>query len=165
LKSYAKIAAKSKYPLVIVGNGPDEKRIAEMIEEMKLSDSVKMVGPAYGEKKAKYLSEALFIAFSSRNETFSCFALEALASGLPLVAFDIPGIAWSGNEVAMKAKAFNTNDYARLLLSSQNESKMKLLGRKARNFAKGFTWEFVADEFETFFSYVIEKERGNYAIK
>jgi glycosyltransferase involved in cell wall biosynthesis len=165
LKSYAKIASKSKYPLVIVGNGPDEKRIQTMIEEMKLSDSVKMVGPAYGEKKAKYLSEALFIAFSSRNETFSCFALEALASGLPLVAFDIPGIAWSGNEVAIKAKAFNTADYARLLLASQNESKMKILGRKARNFAKGFTWEFVADEFEKFFSYVVEKERGNYAIK
>ena len=165
LEAYLKIASKSKYPLIIAGNGPDEKRVFELIQKMKLERKVSMVGPAYGAKKEKLLSESLFVAFPSRNETFSCFALEALASELPLVAFNIPGIEWSGNKVALKAPAFNVGKYSSLLLSSQNAKKMGALGKKARKFASTFTWESVTDEFEAFFQNVIKIERSNYASK
>lgn len=162
LRAYAKISDKAKFPLVIAGNGPDEEKVKDMIKKLKIEDKVKMVGPTYGAKKEKYLSEALFVAFPSRNETFSCFALEALASQLPLVAFDIPGIAWSGNEVAIKSKPFNTSAYSKLLLSSMNETKMVELGKKARKFASGFTWESVTADFETFFRDVLVKEQAIY---
>ena len=162
LKAYSRIARKATYPLIIAGNGPDEKKVSELIHRYDLQDKVKMVGPAYGKKKSKLLSESLYVAFPSRNETFSCFALEALASGLPIVAFDIPGIAWSGNEVAIKAKAFSIKHYSELLLNSMNASKMSHLGKKARKFASYFTWEMVADEFENFFKTMLELERSRY---
>lgn len=162
LKAYSNIASKAAYPLVIAGNGPDENKVAELVKKYSLEDKVKMVGPAYGEKKKKLLSEALYVAFPSRNETFSCFALEALASGLPLVAFEIPGIAWSGNEVAIKANAFNVRHYSELLLRSMNAPKMTQLGKKAKKFAGYFTWEMVCDEFESFFQIVLETERSRY---
>ena len=162
LKAYSNIASKATYPLVIAGNGPDENKVTELIRKYNLEEKVKMVGPAYGEKKKKLLSEALYVAFPSRNETFSCFALEALASGLPLVAFEIPGIAWSGNEVARKASAFNVKHYSELLLQSMNVPKMTQLGKKARKFASHFTWEMVCNEFESFFQTVLEAERSRY---
>ena len=74
---------------------------------LELQKKVIFVGGTYGEKKKKLLSESLYVAFPSRHEGFSLFALEALASGLPLVAFDIPGISWANKNVALKAKNFN----------------------------------------------------------
>ncbi|HVZ12496.1 MAG TPA: glycosyltransferase family 4 protein [Patescibacteria group bacterium] len=158
LHAYAKIANKVKYPLVIAGNGPDEKKVAELIKKLKLENKVSMVGPTYGDKKAAYLSESLFVAFPSRNETFSCFALEALASQLPLVAFDIPGISWTGDNVASKAKAFNVNEYASLLLDAVKKNQNGKLGKEARRYAAKFTWSRVASEFEEFFYMVLKKE-------
>jgi len=158
LKAYSKIINKAKYPLVIAGKGPDEKKIFELIKSLRLEKKVSMVGPAYGKKKEQYLSSALFVAFPSRNETFSCFALEALASGLPLIAFDIPGIRWTGNIVAKKAKAFDINEYAHLLLSSMDEEKMNALSKKARLLASHFTWDNVTDQFEDFFFFVLKRE-------
>lgn len=155
LEAYAKIAKKAKYPLIIAGNGPDEEKVKQLIKQYKLEKSVQMIGYTSGEKKEKYMSEALYVAISSRNETFSCFALEALAAGLPLIAFDIPGLSWTDNSVVLKTPAFDTNAYAKLLLTSMDERKMRTLGKQTKKFAKGFTWGSVAEEFETFFTQIV----------
>jgi glycogen synthase len=160
LQSYAKIADKATYPLIIAGNGPDEKKLQKLIKTLHLEKLVRMTGATFGKKKEKYMSEALYVALPSRDETFSCFALEALAAGLPLIAFDIPGIAWSGNTVAMKAKAFDIEEYAQILLTSMNEMKMRKLGEEARAYAKNFTWDNVADKFEEF-SYAVKKKEAH----
>jgi glycogen synthase len=163
IKAYAKIQNKIQYPLVLVGKGPDKQKISDLIEKLNLKDNVLMFGPAYGKQKEKYLSEALFVALPSRNETFSCFALEALASGLPLVTFDIPGLGWTDDKIAIKAKPFDINSYANLLLSTSNIKNMSFLRKDARKFASHFTWDFVANEFEDFFFSVLKKEKINHA--
>jgi len=151
LEAYAKIAKKAPYPLIIAGKGPDEEAIKELIKKYGLTNSVKMVGPAFGKKKEKYMTEALFVALPSRNETFSCFALEALASKLPIVTFDIPGLSWTDRTVALKAPAFDVDTYAKLLLATMQSKNIQTLKNKARIYARKFTWNDVADEFEEFF--------------
>ena len=163
LKAYSKIANKAKYPLIIAGKGPDENKIVKLIKELKLEEKVSMIGPTYGKKKNKYLSEAIFVAFPSRDETFSCFALEALAAGLPLVSFNIPGIEWTGEIVAKKAKPYDIDEYSKLLLSTMNEKHAQKLGKIARKFASHFTWNSVVDKYENFFFSVLRKEKINYA--
>jgi glycogen synthase len=163
IKAYGKIADKIQYPLVLVGKGPDKQKIFNLIKQLRLEKKVLLLGPAYGKEKEKYLSESLLVALPSRNETFSCFALEALASGLPLVMFDIPGLRWTNNGVAVKARAFNIDEYAKCLFSSANEAKMTAMGKTAREFASHFTWNLVAGKFENFFISVLEKEKTNNA--
>jgi glycosyltransferase involved in cell wall biosynthesis len=85
--------------------------------------------------------------------------LEALASGLPLVTFDIPGLRWTNDLVAVKAQAFSVDEYANCLLVSANDTKMAAMGEQARKFASYFTWDIVASEFEDFFLSVLEKEK------
>lgn len=161
LKAYSLIADQINYPLVIAGNGPDEIKIKKMIEELKLSKKVKMIGPTYGEKKFNVLSEALLVAFPSRQEGFSCFALEALASGLPLITFDIPGLSWSNSKVALKASPNDIKDYASLLLCANQKELIKNMSIDARKFASKFTWNNVSDDFEDFFQEVLEREGKN----
>lgn len=151
LHAYKKVADKLKYPLIVAGNGPDEEKVKKMINELGLEKKVRMTGATYGRKKMKILSESLFVAFTSRHETFSCFALEALASGLPLAAFDIPGISWTDKKSAFKAKPFDTDEYARLLYKLSTDKNIDQKSNFARQFAGKYTWENVALQFEQFF--------------
>lgn len=158
LESFSKVAAQIDYPLVLAGFGPDEQQVKNLIKKYGLESKVKLVGPAYKAKKFKLLSEALFVAFPSRHEGFSLFALEALASGLPLIGFDIPGLSWTDKKVSLKAKVFNISEYARILKTASDAKIIGEMRREARPFAKKYTWENVALMQEKFFYQVLKKE-------
>ncbi len=159
IKAYSKVASKIKYPLVIAGHGPDQEAIEKLIRKYKMEKFISIAGPAYGAKKEKLLSEAAFVALPSKDETFSCFALEAFASGLPIVSFDIPGLGWMDPETALKAKSFDLRSYGQKLKQLSDPKLSKKMGQIARNFARKFTWEKVANNFENFFYQVISLER------
>lgn len=151
IKAYAKVYKKLNYPLVIAGYGPDEKKLKDMVVKMKLSNRIIFVGGAYGEKKNKLLSEALFVAFPSRHEGFSLFSLESIASGLPMAAFDIPSLSWADDSIVLKAKPFNINEYGNLLIKMESKKLVDRMSKKARLVARKYTWEKVESQFEKFF--------------
>lgn len=158
LKSYNKIRNTIKYPLVIAGFGPDEAKLKALIKKLNLEQSVSIIGPTYGDKKAKVLSKALFVAFPSRHEGFSLFSLEALASSLPLVGFDIPGLSFAGKQVSFKAKPFDVNDYSKMLVKATNLKTISQMRLNAKAFSKQYSWEKVTDQFEDFFQYIVSKK-------
>lgn len=158
LESYAKIKNK-RYPLLIAGKGNDEKAIRKLIHSYNLTHYVTFVGSAFGKKKEMLLSEALFVAMPSRNEGFPLFSLEALASGLPLIVFDIPGFSWAKSEAVIKAKPFDVNHYAKLLEANMNDALIVKRRAMARPTAKPYTWDNVAMQFESYFTYILKKER------
>jgi glycogen synthase len=164
LKAYKKIEKQIAYPLVIAGNGPDEQKVNKLIKELHLEDKVTMTGATYGHKKMKLLSESLYVALPSRHETFSCFALEALASGLPLVTYDIPGLSWTDKGSVVKAKAYDVDEYASSLLTTSKNKQLNQMSNKARTFASQYTWENVTDKFESFFTQITTlQSHNNYA--
>lgn len=158
LDAYAKAAPEIDLPLVIAGHGPDEKKLRELIKRLKLEKSVKMIGPTYGRKKIEIISEALFVAFPSRHDEISLWALEALASGLPIVGFDLPECAWMSKKVALKADPFDTNEYANLLVKATDRKIIQKMRIESRKFAKKYNWDKVAYQFESFFRYVLKNE-------
>lgn len=155
LESYSKVRDRISYPLVIAGLGPDEEKIKEKVHELKLEDVVTVTGPAYGDAKAKLLAESLYVAFPSRQEGFSLFSLEALASGLPLVSFDIPALSWAGPGVALKAPCFDTDAYSKKLLEATKPEVIAPMREAARELARNYTWDDVARGFERFFCEVV----------
>lgn len=159
LGAFAKIKDKIPYLLVIAGKGPDEKKVKKLISSLGLGSKVSMVGPVYGQEKFKILSRSLFVAFPSRNEGFSLLSLEALASGLPLVAFDIPSLSWTDKTISLKAKPFDVDDYAHKLKLATNPKIIGPLRDNCREFVKKYTWNNVSDEYESFFKEVLARER------
>ena len=158
LMAYAKIKNEIGYPLVIAGHGPDEKKVRSLISKLKLNSHVKLAGPAYNGIKSRLISESLMVAFPSRHDEMSLWSLEALASGLPLVIFDLPEFKWVKNQVVFKAKSFDTDDYADKMLLAAKKAESKSLGSKCRNFAKMFSWDTVADEYKSFIFNVLNRE-------
>jgi glycosyltransferase involved in cell wall biosynthesis len=80
----ARRAVTAKRPsvrLLFVGDGP-----ARAESERLLGPSARFVGFQRGEDLADHYAAADLFAFASRTETFGNVVLEALASGLPVVA-------------------------------------------------------------------------------
>jgi glycosyltransferase involved in cell wall biosynthesis len=74
--------------LVIVGDGPARERLAHALS----GRPVTFTGYLRGEELATAYASADVFAFPSLTETFGQVALEAMASGLPVVAFDAEGV-------------------------------------------------------------------------
>lgn len=70
---------------VVVGDGPQ-------IDELKRKyPSVLFTGAKKGDELARHYAAADLFVFPSRTDTFGLVLLEALASGLPVAAYPVPG--------------------------------------------------------------------------
>jgi 1,2-diacylglycerol 3-alpha-glucosyltransferase/glucuronosyltransferase len=70
---------------VVVGGGP-------ALEKMKIQyPSVSFLGPKRGAELASTYAAADVFVFPSRTDTFGLVNIEALASGLPIAAYPVPG--------------------------------------------------------------------------
>lgn len=159
LKAYAQVKKSIGYPLVIAGHGPDEQKIRQLVKQYDLEKLVTITGPAYGDKKAELIAKAIYVAFPSRHDEISLWALEALASGMPLICFDLPECRWITSDVSVKAKPFDTADYAHALVKATNPKLNTKMRKNARDLAEKYTWESVAKQFEEFIEIVLKCEQ------
>ncbi len=72
----------SKY---VVGDGP------QLDELRKRHPDVRFVGAKFGAELARYYAAADVFVFPSRTDTFGNVILEALAAGVPVAAYPVPG--------------------------------------------------------------------------
>jgi glycosyltransferase involved in cell wall biosynthesis len=70
---------------VVVGDGP------QLDEMRRRFPSVLFAGAKQGEELAAHYSAASVFVFPSRTDTFGLVLLEALASGVPVAAYPVPG--------------------------------------------------------------------------
>lgn len=72
--------------LVVAGSGPEEARLRQHVRDCGLVRDVSFVGPAYGEHKARLLSQADALLLASYTEGLPYALLEAMAAGVvPIV--------------------------------------------------------------------------------
>jgi N-acetyl-alpha-D-glucosaminyl L-malate synthase BshA len=76
--------------LVLVGDGPEFGSTVELVESLGLSKSVRFVGVV--DEVVSILPAADLLLLPSETESFGLVALEAMASGVPVVASDVGGL-------------------------------------------------------------------------
>ncbi|MCX5660886.1 MAG: glycosyltransferase family 4 protein [Planctomycetota bacterium] len=76
---------------VIAGGGKDDEQLRAQVHAAGLDRIVKLVGPTVGAEKYRMLDRAMFLVATSREESFGNVVLEAMASGLPVLASAIGG--------------------------------------------------------------------------
>lgn len=82
---------KLKFHLTIVGGGPEKKELEDSINRLKLASLITLSGPIPNKDIAVLYQKTDIFIQPSYNEGFPRVVLEAMASGLPIVATDAGG--------------------------------------------------------------------------
>lgn len=79
--------------LILIGEGPEEKKVRQRIRRHGLEGRVELVGAVDDEKKFQYLANSDLYVCTSSHEGFGLVFLEAMACGLPVLAPPVGGQA------------------------------------------------------------------------
>lgn len=150
-----------KYPqilLKIIGDGDERKKLEIQISELGIKDKVFFTGAVEHQNVYKYYQEASAFVLPSLNEGMSNSMLEALASGLPIIATDTGGsreiIQENTNGFIIK---FNdSNDIAKKLEKLiVNAELIESMGTESRKIAENMSWEKVAQQYYELYKQII----------
>lgn len=145
LEAWAIACEQVEGNLLIAGTGPDEERLRTSIQQAGLSDRVRMLGWLSGDKKFQALSDARLLVVPSRHETFGLVAIDALAAGTPVIAFDIPclkeivppGTGWI-------VEAFDVKALGEEIARRYSQAGLAHVAEQGRKFAAGYNWDALA---------------------
>lgn len=137
--------------LRIIGDGPEVPRLKDLIAKLKLGDAVTLVGSVRGvEDIRRELWNADVFCLPSRQEGFGIVFLEAMASGLPIVAARcaaVPETAPHG-EVSLLVDPDDVEGLATALIRLLRDEDLRLrLSSAGAVRCRRFGWEDVAGRF------------------
>ncbi len=150
------IRAVSKLPdakLIIAGGGGDQKQNIKTLGEKMLGERFEILSLPH-EKMPEVYQKANVLAFPSVPwESFGIAIIEAMASGLPVVATNDPIRREIVGSAGILVDPTNVEEYS---LSLDKALKTNW-GDKPRIQAEKFSWERVARKYEKLFKTLIEK--------
>lgn len=150
--SYALRYIKGDSRLVIAGRGREEGRVLKMFGEYINKGIVESVGFVNGIVKNDLIRKSKLIVVPSRYEAQCIVIIEAAACGKPVIVSDIRDLRYAVD--AGFGLSFRTGDSKDLADKIELLCGDKLLrsemGQKAREYAKGYTWDAVAESFENY---------------
>lgn len=152
ISAVAEIVEKNllQVELVIAGDGDDSKRLKKIVSDLNIDNYVKFLGLVpHNELSAVYNSASMFV-LPSLNEGMSNTMLEALASGLPIVATDTGGTKelvsdgvngfivkmQDSEDLRVKIEAILSDDLLR-----------EKMAEKSRAQAEEMSWKHVAEKY------------------
>jgi len=147
---------RNDFFLDIVGDGPYRKEYERYAYELGIDDKVRFHGLKNKEQVAQFMRESDFFILPSIWENLPCVLIEAMASGLPIIATSVGGIPEIINEkVGILVKPKNaealSNAIFYMLENIQNYSKEKI----AFYACKQFSYESVGKQFDKIYKNLI----------
>lgn len=150
--------------LLIAGNGPDKLRLEALVAELNIPN-VEFLGYVSNEKKVELLASAdLFCSPAIFGESFGIVLLEAMASGLPVVAGDNSGYASVLQELGAVSlvNPKDTPEFARRLTLMLDEAKLRNLWQTwADRYVQQFTYEKIVDKYEGLYEAALKKHAAS----
>ena len=118
---------------IVVGGGPQLAELSRRYPE------VRFAGPRQGEDLARHYAAADVFVFPSRTDTFGLVLLEALASGVPVAAYPVPGPL---DVVDGAGVGFLEED-----LAFAARQALTISPEACRRYALQFSWQRSAEQF------------------
>jgi glycosyltransferase involved in cell wall biosynthesis len=135
--------------LEIAGAGEDRSRLEALADRLGVPASVRFLGRVSEAEKLTLLRTRWANIFPSCKEGWGITNVEAAAAGTPSIASDSPGLRDSirhGETGYLVPHADPAALAARLLELASDPGLVDRLGKQARRFAEGLSWERAAEE-------------------
>lgn len=140
---------------LLIGQGPEETDLKNLAKQLKVQDKVVFLGYQPEDKKFQYLANADIYLLSSLHEGFGICLMEAMYSGLPIVATDNGGQA-DLLEEGRNALFAPTGDYkelARRIDAIAVDKKLRIaMGENNKKDIRRYSMTRVAREYLDIFS-------------
>jgi glycosyltransferase involved in cell wall biosynthesis len=135
--------------LLIAGTGPQDETLKRLVRNLRLDASVKFLGFIYGKSKIHLYKSASFFVLPSLWESLPIVILEAMASGIPIIASNVGGVPSIVNDGAngFLIEPGNINELKdKMLLLLNDKNLCDEMGRESLRRAQNFSWEKIALE-------------------
>ena len=143
--------------LTIVGYGPSLPEVRREVQRWKLTNAVKFVGRVSDEQLAGMLRASWLNVQVSRAEGWGYTSLEAAASGVPTVAYRVPGVS----EAVIEGTTGHLIEFGDL--KGLTDMAMDLLSTvgtwqsRCRDYAETCDWEATTDLWEELLSGLVRE--------
>ncbi len=144
--------------LIAIGTGPLMRRYKNMAKKYGINTvfvgkvSPKLL-PAY------YRTADVFVAPSTKGESFGIVLLEAMASSLPIIASSVEGYVETleeGRYGIVFKKGDSKELYNTLLYAMENKESLKEMSRRALSHVNlNYSWEAIARKTEDYYKFII----------
>jgi glycosyltransferase involved in cell wall biosynthesis len=152
------ILALKKLPefnLIIVGEGPERKKLEELSQEQS---NVNFVG--FRENVERYLDKADYFIMNSSFEVFSFALIEALSAGKIVLSTNVgnaPEIIHEGKN-GFLLKNSKEETLIKKFKEISKRKDLKKISENARKTAKKFSWKKRTEEIESVYGEVLKNE-------
>ncbi len=146
LRAYALAAPHTTAGLHIAGDGPHAGAARALAAELGIADRVRWLGRVDGPARFDLLASARLACVPSRHETFGMVAAEALATGTPVLAFDIPRLRdLVTDDVGVRVPPGDLHAYAAALAAlTRDPARCAALGAKGPPTVAHLDWDRIA---------------------
>ena len=140
---------KSNFPLYIMGKGKNLQKLSNLAKQNK---NIKYLGFTEGKDKINIIKKSRFLILPSRYEGQPLTIIEAAAIGKPVIVSDIPELKYVvDNNFGISFKCGDAEDLKKKIeYLWDNKHLIEKLGKKGREYAKHFTWDKIANEYEKY---------------
>jgi glycosyltransferase involved in cell wall biosynthesis len=156
ITAYRELQAKQSFRavrLVLVGDGPERQRLK------KLGPDIIFAGMQTGEVLSQHYASADVFMFASRVETFGNVIPEAMASGLPVLAFNdaAAGQLVNSGQSGWLCPVADEWQFKQFTADLPKQIALQEMGKQAILGVEKMSWHSAVDKFEKVLEQVIQK--------
>jgi len=152
-----------KARLLLVGDGQERHNLEELVKKHSLQEKVHFLGQIENANIPKYMSLADIFVLPSLFEMFGVVNLEAMASGLPIVAtrvYGVPEVVEDGQNGFLVDSKSPEQLAEKMLLLFENDQLREEISENNKEKAKKYSWEHIIEKLEKIYSEVIYKNKN-----
>jgi D-inositol-3-phosphate glycosyltransferase len=152
-------ALRKQLQLLVVGGNPENqnqelKRLHNLTQQFTITDLVRFIGAKDQQNLRYYYAASLAVVVPSDYESFGLVALEAMATGVPVIATQVGGLAFlvQDNISGYLIPVRDSSALAERMRSMIDDPSATLQMRQgAINAAREYTWDAIASRIEKAF--------------
>jgi N-acetyl-alpha-D-glucosaminyl L-malate synthase BshA len=158
VRVFEKIRQKTPAKLILAGDGPERFKIEQLCQELGVCGDVEMLGNVQTASEIYCISD-LFI-LPSETESFGLAALEALASGVPVISSNTGGLP-EVNEHGVSGFLSNVGDVDDMAKNAleilKSDENLALFKRQAYEHSLKFSLQEVLPKYEAIYERLVNK--------
>lgn len=144
----------------IMGDGPQEKELKELVVELNITDNVKFLGFVSGKEKYAHYKSADICVVPSLDYDYAPIVLpEAMMCEKPIIASNVGGIPFlvEDGRTGLLIRPGDFNELGNKILELlKNEKMREEMGKAGRRKIENFTWSKIARQTVSVYREVID---------